>query len=225
MVATTARPAAVASRLCWRREIEMAAMNKPLAPLNTEPSPEWGPAMRALSPRWQKAVIALFITNGDRTKAAELAGFKADNRPSLRVMAHRLFTDDRVRAAIREDVNKQIDIAEPEMLGTTLGILRNVGEKTSDRLAAIKMVWDRANPVAHKHKLEVQHTVTNDERDVQHYRALERIGAPQDAFIARFGPNGLARVEAMILAEEAKRREIESGTTIDGDYEVADDGR
>ena len=40
-----------------------------------EPVPEMGPAMRVLHPRWQRAVIALFATNGDRTKALRLAGY------------------------------------------------------------------------------------------------------------------------------------------------------
>jgi hypothetical protein len=182
--------------------------------------------MRALPERWRRAVIALFLTNGNRTKALEMVGvYKTDNRKSLAVRAHKIFADDRVRAAIREEVNKHIDICEPEMLGTTLSIVRNVGEKASDRLRAVAMIWDRANPVATKHKLEVSHIVTNDERDVQHYRALKRIGASQEAFLARFGPNGIARVEALILAEEVRHREIESGTTIDADdYEdVTDD--
>jgi len=139
-------------------------------------------------------------------------------------MASRLFSDDRMRAAIREEMGKQLDIAEPEMLGTTLSILRNVGEKASDRLAAIRMVWDRANPIVSKHKLEVEHHVTNDERDMQHYRALKKLGAPQEAFLARFGANGIARVEALILAEEANRREIEASVTLDGaEYEVMDE--
>jgi len=83
------------------------------------------------------------------------------------------------------------------------------------------MLWSRSNPVLTKHKIEVTHTLTNEERDIQHYRALKRIGAPQDAFIARFGTNGLARVEAMIAAEDEKQRKIaaDAGATIDGEFE------
>jgi hypothetical protein len=179
-----------------------------------DPVPELGPAMRALHPKWQRAVVALFATNGDRTKALRLAGYTVPKHNSLKVMAHRIFADDRVRAAIREVAGANIDIAEPELLGTTMAILRNVGEKASDRLAAIRMVWDRANPVISKHKLDVEHHVSSDERDMQHYRALKRLGAPPDAFLARFGVHGIRRVEMMIVAEEAKRREIE-GEVVD----------
>jgi hypothetical protein len=197
----------------------MTAKRKGLpARSNGEPTPELGPAMRALHPRWQRAVTALFITNGDRTKALRIAGYQG-TAESMRVMASRLFADDRMRAAIREMAGKNIDIAEPEMLGTTMSILRNVGERASDRLAAVRMIWDRSNPVVSKHKLEVEHHLSSDERDIQHYRALKQLGAPQDAFVARFGPHGIPRVEALILAEDAKRREIEGGT-IDATYEV-----
>jgi hypothetical protein len=79
----------------------------------SEPTPELGPAMRALHPRWQRAVTALFATNGDRSKALRLAGYKG-TPDSMRVMAHRIFADDRVRAGIREEANKYIDVAEPE---------------------------------------------------------------------------------------------------------------
>jgi hypothetical protein len=187
-----------------------------------DPIPELGPCMRVLPRKWARAVDALFVTNGDATKAIEIAGYEG-TRESLRVMAHRIFADDRVRAAVREECLKRIDISEPELYSTTMSILRDVKEKASDRLRAVAMVWDRANPVMTKHKIEVEHHLTDDERDVRHYRALQKFGAAQDAFVARFGPNGIARVEALVLAEEAKRREIEAGTTIDADYEQAAD--
>jgi hypothetical protein len=188
---------------------------------SSEPDPEFGPAMRALHPRWQRVAVALFATNGDRTAALRLCGYKADNGAALKAQASRLFADNRMRAAIRELAAAHIDIAEPEMLSATMSILRNVGEPGTTRLAAIRMIWDRANPVMTKHKIEIEHHVSNDERDMQHYRALKRIGAPQEAFISRFGPNGLARVEALILAEETKRREIE-GPTIETEYEAVE---
>ena len=113
---------------------------------------------------------------------------------------------------------RRIDISEPELYSVTMGILHNTQEKAADRLRAVSMVWDRANPVMSKHKIEVEHHLTQPELEMQHYRALQKLGAPRDAFIARFGPNGLPRIEQMIAADEAKRREIE-GNTIDADYE------
>ena len=200
----------------------MAGMKAPrLIRSSSEPTPELGPAMRALHPRWQRAVTALFATNGDRSKALRLAGYKG-TPDSMRVMAHRIFADDRVRAGIREEANKYIDVAEPEMIGTTMSILRDVGERAADRLAAVRMIWDRSNPVVSKHKLEVEHHLTNDERDVTHYRALKEIGAPPDAFVARFRAAWYRARRSPHLGRNSKLREIE-GDTIDADYELVEE--
>jgi hypothetical protein len=183
------------------------------------PTPELGPAMRAISPRWQAAVEALFLCNGRQAEALRIAGYVGTPQ-SIDVMASRLFGDDRVRAAIREECRKRIDITEPELITTVRSILRNPEAKDADRLKAASMFWDRSNPVENKLKINVEHHVTDAERDVKHYYALKKLGGPHEAFIARFGPHGIARVEAMILAEEAKRREIEgSATTIDASYQ------
>jgi hypothetical protein len=192
-------------------------------PAHAEPAPEFGPAMRALPLRWQRAVTALFITGGNKTQALRHAGYQAKPN-SLHVMATRIFADDRVRAAVKEVAARQIDIAEPELLSTTLAIMRDQNEPARDRLRAVAMVWDRANPVVSKHKLEVEHHVSSDERDIQHYQALRRLGAPEEAFVARFGHAGMARVQALIAAEESKQRQITGGEDpIDADYEDVSD--
>ena len=190
----------------------------------TAPEPEFGPAMRALSPRWQKAVAALFLTGGNRTEALRIAGYKDTKNKygktaALTVLASRMFADDRVRAAIREEAIRHIEITEPELLATTMSIVRDTDKRDVDRLRAIGMVWDRASPVLSRTKIEIEHHLSVDETDIEHYRALQNLGAPQSAFPARFGHNGLARVEAMVAAEDSKQRLIET------DYqEVETDG-
>jgi hypothetical protein len=187
--------------------------------VRSEPQPELGPAMRALPLRWQRAVTALFVTKGNRSAALRAAGYKA-KPASLHVLASRIFADDRVRAAVREVAARMIEIAEPELLATTLDIMRDTDNRAADRLAAARMVWDRANPVMSKHKIEVEHHVTDAEKEIQHYRALQRLGAPREAFLARFGANGLARVEAMIVAKDAKLKQIEApADVVDVEYE------
>jgi hypothetical protein len=144
----------------------------------------------------------------------------------LHVISSRVFADDRVRATVREVAARMIEIAEPELLATTLDIMRDTDNRAADRLAAARMVWDRANPVLNKTKIEVEHHLSSDELDAQHYRALQRLGAPQEAFLARFGHNGLARVQAMMLAEESKQKQIESSAgVVDGEYEKVTDER
>ncbi len=179
-----------------------------------EPVPELGPAMRVLPKRWRVAVLAFFDTKGDRTMALRLAGYKS-KQESLHVIASRVFADSRVRLAIREECVARIDGAEPELIEVVRGIMHNLDEKATDRLRAAAMLWDRSNPVVQKHRIDVTHHFSVEEIEIQHYRGLKRIGAPPQAFIDRFGPNGLARVEALILAENNKQRAIEDGTTID----------
>jgi len=186
-----------------------------------DPIPELGPAMRVLPEKWQKAVDALFLVDGDRSKALRLAGYQGKSE-SINVMASRIFADDRVRRAIREECTRRIDASEPELISVTRKILHDANEKASDRLRAASMLWDRSNPVVHKHQVEVEHHLSDDERDVQHYHALQKLGAPHAAFLARFGPNGLARVEAFIAAEETKRHMIEA-PVIEAEYGVIDE--
>src|SRR4051794_12232901 len=58
-----------------------------------EPIPEFGAAMRALHPRWQRAVVALFVNNGNRTAALRAAGYQG-KAESLHVMGCRIFGDN-----------------------------------------------------------------------------------------------------------------------------------
>jgi hypothetical protein len=184
--------------------------------IRTSDAPELGPAMRALPVHWQRAVTALFITKGNRTQAVKLAGtYNTDNHGSIKQLAYRLFGDARVRLAIREVAGALIETAEPELLAITLDIMRDSTVDAKDRLMAARMVWNRANPVITKHKIDVEHHLTSNELDVQHYRALQKLGAPMSAFLARFGHNGLERVEALIAADNAKVKQIEG--TVAGD--------
>ena len=193
----------------------MSAAKNSLA--TREPTPEYGPCMRVLHLRWQRAVLMLFVAKGNQTKAIELAGY--EGKPDvLKVTASRIYNQDSVRAAIAEQMRSRIDISEPEVFEIVASIMRDPKEKAADRLRASAMIWDRSNPVMTKHEIVVSHQMTDEERDIRHWLALKKIGAPQDAFLARFGPNGIARVEALVLAEEAKRRELEAGT-INVDYE------
>ena len=98
-------------------------------------------------------------------------------------------------------------------------IMANPAEKASDRLRAAAMLWDRSRPVETKLKVDVEHHITHDERDMLHYRALQRIGAPPEAFLARFGHNGLPRIEAMVAADDDKTKAIEGEAIVDAEFD------
>jgi hypothetical protein len=186
---------------------------------SNEPVAEFGPAMRVLHTRWQRAVLALFETKGNKTQALRLAGYKADNLNSIKSTAHKMFADPRMKAAVREVAISYIDLAAPEVLATVMEILRNADVKSADRLAAGRMILDRGLPITTTHKIEVEHHLSVDETDMAHYRAMQKLGVPQSKFIDRFGHNGLARVEVMVAAEDARHKLIET------DYqEVETDG-
>jgi hypothetical protein len=107
---------------------------------------------------------------------------------------------------------------------TVLGIMRDANEKGGDRLRAAAMIWDRAAPVVNKLKVDIEHHLSVNELDVKHYRALQRLGAPHQAFIDRFGVNGLARVEALVTADDQRQKQIEGPSdAIDADYEELKD--
>jgi hypothetical protein len=182
---------------------------------------ETGPAMRALSPRHRQAVIELFNTGGNRTEALRRCGYggKPDN---LNSHASKFFSDRRVRAAIREQCEAKLQYIEPELLEAVAAMARDEKVKSADRLRALAMLWDRSRPVESKHQIEITHTVSDDERDVAHFRALQRIGAPEEAFQRRFGSNGLERVKLLVLAEDSRQRQLD-GRVIDAEAVEVED--
>src|SRR5262245_38049260 len=93
-------------------------LTRPRRRRKLDPVPELGPAMRVLPAKWQKAVDALFLVDGDRSKALRLAGY-VGKPESINVMASRIFADGRVRRAIREECNRRIDTCEPELIAVT----------------------------------------------------------------------------------------------------------
>jgi hypothetical protein len=108
--------------------------------------------------------------------------------------------------------------SEPELIAVTFEILRDTAQDPKARLSAARLLWDRARPITTQHKIAVEHHVSSDQLDEQHYRALQRIGAPESAFLARFGFNGLSRVRALVAAEDRKQKQIaDQSGAIDGD--------
>jgi hypothetical protein len=167
--------------------------------------------------------MALFVTGGNQSGAYRMAGLGGASDHAVRANSSRLFADPRIRAAIREYAITQIDVAEPEVMHTVLQIMRDANERGADRLRAAAMIWDRAAPVVNKLKVDVEHHLSVNELDVKHYRALQRLQAPRQAFLDRFGVNGLARVEALVTADELRQKQIEGPAAIDADYEEVKD--
>jgi hypothetical protein len=189
--------------------------------VSNEPASEFGPAMRVLPVRWQRAVVGLFLNGGNMTAAYKAAGFASTTSKSVKSCAWRLFNDARVKAAVLEEAANHISSSAPEMLSVVAGIARSVKAKDADRLSAARIYLDRGLPLTTTHKIEVEHHLSVDQTDMEHYRALKKLGAPQSAFLDRFGANGLDRVVQLVAADDAKHKVIEANyeeVTPDDEY-------
>ena len=123
-------------------------------------------------------------------------------------MAWKVFADPRVKAAVLEECANRLATDAPEMLALVAGIARNTEARDADRLSAARIYLDRGLPLTTTHRVEVEHHLSVDQTDMEHYRAMQKMGVPQSAFLDRFGANGLPRVQAMIAAEEVKQKVI-----------------
>jgi hypothetical protein len=173
-------------------------------------------------------VRQLFETRGDRTAALVNCGYGGERknpawRHNVQAEASRFFADKRIRAAIAEECRARLEYIEPEVIEAIRSIANSTKEKAADRLRALGLLWDRSRPVESTHKIEVEHHLNNDDRDMAHYVAMKRMGVGPDAFLRRFGPNGLSRVEALVAAEEARRRQLDA-PVIEAHAEAAADG-
>ncbi|MFY9841297.1 MAG: hypothetical protein WAK55_33465, partial [Xanthobacteraceae bacterium] len=86
---------------------------------------------------------------------------------------------------IRKVALSNLQIEEPELLGVVHDIIRDVAADNRDRLMAIRMVSDRTRPAEAKLSVGVQHHVSIEQTEIEHYRALQNLGAPRQAFIDR----------------------------------------
>jgi hypothetical protein len=130
--------------------------------LDTDPSPEWGPAMSALSEKRRAFVVALFDDAAPRKGqglilwAAQLAGYgtPTSSKKSLGVIGTRIIHDDRVQAAIAEYSQRVLRAIPPEAIRALKNLIRD--PKHKDHARGIAMVLDRADPVQTTHTIKVE---------------------------------------------------------------------
>ena len=191
-----------------------------------EPTPELGPAMRALpNDRW-RAFLEFYLlgtfTNhrknnfGAQAEAARKAGFGGPKtKPSA--MAHiawRIMSDDRMIAAIAEESRKLLRSGAPEAVKAARNGVRDPTHKDHARFVA--MVLDRTDPLESHQTIDVIHKhVDRDQEEIEELRAVRQLGAPREKLIELFGGNRLARLEALEAADTAQR--ARDAKVIDGD--------
>lgn len=135
---------------------------------------ELGPAMRPLTLKQRRYVLALFEAPkkyGRGVFAAERAGYAASSRGNLSVIASQLSADPRVQAAIAEVSQQRLTILGPLAVHALEKLLEN--PKHRDHGRALGMVMDRVAPALQTSVVKVEGEVKLNAGDVAH--VMERI--------------------------------------------------
>ena len=181
-----------------------------------EPTPELGPAMRALpNDRW-RAFVEFYLlgtfTNhrknnfGPQAQAARKAGFGGP-KTTPKIMAQlgwKLMRDDRIIAAVAEESRKLLRSGAPEAVKALQNMVRDPTHPGHVR--SVGMSLDRLDPLESHQTIDVIHKhIDRDQEEIEEFRAVKQLGAPREKLIEIFGGNGLARLEALEAADTARR--------------------
>jgi len=173
---------------------------------------ELGPAMQALSERHREFVRSLVTEkpgHGALTRAYRKAGFGKNSKPNSKTSnlskeAHRLSRDERIIAAIAEESRKVIRVGHPEAVNALFEIIRDKSHR--DRARAIGLILDRVDPVQTRHSIDVTHrTIDPDREALEEIRAARKLGATREKLVELYGANGLDRLEALEVLDNARR--------------------
>ena len=184
---------------------------------------EMGPAMRVLTEKQRKFVLALLLDQGKRfgrlKRAAQLAGYTGTQ---IKVTAHDLSRNPKIIEALQEEGRKLI---HGGIYADAVVAVRNLVQDAAhrDHARAVGMVIDRVHPLTTHHSVDVVHRHENpDQVALEELNALRQLGASRDKLLELFGPNGLDRIEALEAAEIAQR--AAAAKVIDGEAIEATDG-
>lgn len=118
---------------------------------------EFGPAMRKLTEREQRYVVAWYLNGGNQRRAYIAAGYAATNQNTIDANASLIAHRPKIQAAIKEYAHTRLGSMVPLALSAMEEILRDPGHK--DRAKVIQMVTDRTGLHATtEHKVTVEHT-------------------------------------------------------------------
>lgn len=179
---------------------------------------EMGPAMRLLTEKQRKFVLAMLLDQGKRfgrlKRCAQLAGYTGTPL-TLRTTAHDLSRNPKIIEALNEEGRKLI---HGGIYADAVVAVRNLVQDAAhrDHARAVGMVIDRVHPLTTHHSVDVVHRHENpDQVALEELKALRQLGATRDKLLELFGPNGLDRIEALEAAEIAQR--AAAAKVIDGE--------
>jgi hypothetical protein len=164
-----------------------------LSTRHRDDEPEYGPAMKAISVPWQRLVEASFLVkpgHGMWVAAGRAAGFGNPNNPdenALRVTVHRIKSDERFIAALKEQAAKYLQAGSPAAIQALLNVVHNPHHR--DHVKAAVTLLDRVMPVQTSHKVEVTHKnqFQTDEDFLGALRRLREFDVPRAKLLEVFG--------------------------------------
>lgn len=124
------------------------------------PESDFGPAMRALHPKQQAFVLAMYAVkpgHGAAVRAAKASGYgtSTTDAKSWSSIAARLRSDEKIQAALAEEDQKRIRAAAPRAIRALEHLIETPSHRDHGR--ALGMVLDRVHPVETTHRVEVEH--------------------------------------------------------------------
>lgn len=144
---------------------------------------DFGPAMRALTPKMRAFAQVMVANPGcNRSKAAIAAGYSGESPGAVRVTVHRLMHDERVLAALDELTVNRLQSTTLVAASALERIITSRNTLDKDRLKAIGMVLDRTGHSATQ-TINVNKTVT---RKVDVSAAAQKIAEFRRRFPEQF---------------------------------------
>ena len=144
--------------------------------LAREPIADLGPAMRVLTEKQRRYVLALFEaprTYGSGVFAVKMAGYgkPTSSRQSLAQLAYQLNTDPKIQAAIAEVSQQHLTVLGAPAVRALRRLLDNPAHRDHGR--ALGIVMDRVAPSQSTHTVKVEGEVKLSAQETAH--VLERI--------------------------------------------------
>jgi hypothetical protein len=186
---------------------------------------EWGALSDELrqlpNPKW-RAFVEYFLLEepgyGAQAAAARKAGFGRANSSALTMtqIASRLMRDPRMVAALAAESKKLLRAGAPEAVKALMNLVRDPTHRDHGR--AVGLVLARTDPETTRHDVSVIHRIIDpDTEALEELRALRHLGTPRHKLLELFGGNGLARLEQLEAADNARR--ADAAKVIDGAVE------
>jgi len=170
----------------------------------------YGPAMRALSPKFRAFVHAKVQQGLSNRRAAQVAGYSATNDNVLDQSAYRLSHDPRIIAAIHEETKKLMHSEGANSIRVVVSIRDDLTADAPVRLKAALALMDRSgfNAVSEQ-RVSVEHTMSDAEMDRRILMLCSELGigdaeARKMLIDPKAKPNPLLEAETIPEATDAE---------------------